>query len=350
MIRTDKPTAPFYRYACPETHTPLEVVDSEHLKSSATNRVYAVTRGIPNFSKYPQVESAEVSEKLRKLIQVCEKQGWERALRQEDPESLRYVLNESRAKYLDLLPLTARSRVLEIGASKGQHTYLIAQRCESLYALEVVEVQALFAHLRCAQLGRSNVSIAVGGDDCRLPYLSNTFDVVILNHVFEWCAGRASIEDPVDGQKRMLFECNRVLSAGGCLFLSTKNRYSLRLLAGLTDEHTGLPFGNALPRWLMMFILRLKGQRELLGLLHSHGALRKMILKVGFRRVDSYWALPDARFPSTYIEFKARSIRTARDDVVFSQLDRSTRFLLKYIPKRIIPWITQSLVFVAYKS
>ncbi|MCZ6853277.1 MAG: class I SAM-dependent methyltransferase [Gammaproteobacteria bacterium] len=287
--------------------------------------------------------------KLRKLLQAGEEQDCEQALRQVDPETVPYVLDESRAKYLEIVPLTPESRVLEIGASMGQHTRLIATRCRSLYALEVVEGQALFARLWCSQLGLSNVNVAVGGDDCRLPYLDRFFDTVILNLVLEWCANRAS-DDTAKVQMQLLSECNRVLAADGCLFLATKNRFSARLLTGGIDEHVNLRFGNALPRWMMNFSLRLKGQKEELGLLHSYRAMKKMILKSGFKRVESYWAVPDCRYPIKYVRHDPRSIAAARKEVELRHVNRLTRILLKYVPAYLIPRLAPSLVFLAYKG
>ena len=56
-----------------------------------------------------------------------------------------------------------------------------------------------------------NVSIAIGGDDCLLPYDTENFDTVILNLVLEWCGSRPSNEKPEDLQGRLLAEMFRVL-------------------------------------------------------------------------------------------------------------------------------------------
>ncbi len=347
----DGPQGDYYGYACPKTHEPLERVDAEHLKSPQTDVSYMITDGVPNFLSCPPEETSEVKENLNTLLKSAKELGCENALKQkEDDESLPYLMDESRAKYLDLLPFTRESKVLEIGASLGQHTRLIAERTSSVYALEIVEEQALFGDLWCSQLGHSGVKFAVGGDDCRLPYLDGLFDIVILNHVFEWCAGRAD-EDSTTVQKRMLSECQRILAPGGCLFLSTKNRFSARLLAGAKDPHVNLRFGNALPRWILKLLLRLQGKANPRGMLYSYNELKQMTLNSGFQRVETFWAVPDTRYPVQYIAHNPTAISQARKDTELKQkVDRLTRMLLAYAPDRLVAKLAPSHVFLAYKS
>ena len=350
MTELCHPNAPFLPYACPDTHEPV-VASGAALTSPVTGRRFPVSEGIPNFCRYPPSEDDHTSAQLERLVHVCKEQGWLAALQKLDPASARYVTDKGRARYLDLLPLTRKSRVLEVGASKGQHTCLIAPRSGSVHALEVVALQALFTSLRCTQLGYDNVRVAVGGDDCRLPYLDGSFNVVIANLVLEWCAGRRLEGHIREGQTRMLSECNRVLAPSGCLFLATKNRYSLRYLAGRHDEHSGLPFGNALPRWLMYSLRHLKNQRQPGGLLHSYGTLKKMLFASGFDQVTPMWAIPEARYPVMYIGLDRDSISKARRDGQSSEIEsKVTRCLLRFAPARLIPWVMPSLVFLARKQ
>jgi len=140
--------------------------------------------------------------------------------------------------------------VLEIGCSLGQCTSILAKRAAEVWAIDVVRGQAEFTLVRCRQEGSSNVHVAAGGEDGRLPYRDGCFDVVILNLVLEWCGSRSS-EDHVVVQRRMLAEIARVLRPGGCAWISTKNRFAMRLLLGGRDEHmSGMRFGSALPGWL----------------------------------------------------------------------------------------------------
>ena len=143
------------------------------------------------------------------------------------------------------------SPILEIGPGLGQFTAALARRSRHVHALEVVPEQAEFALIRARQEGARNVSVAIGGDDCRLPYRNDVFDGIVLNLVFEWCGSRNDSESHAKAQTRLLQEMARVLRPGGFLYLATKNRFALRLLLGGTDEHmSNMRFGSALPRRL----------------------------------------------------------------------------------------------------
>lgn len=305
--------------------------------------------GIPNFLRYESALDADQENGLLRMVRLAEARGWEHAVRELDPAGWEYLVSASRNRYIDLLPLDANTDVLEIGASKGQHTALLAARSRFVDALEVEPLQARLAQLRCQNAGLTNVRIAVGGDDCVLPYDPARFDVVVLNYVFEWCGNRMRDEPFEEGQKRLLKECVRVLRPGGCLFISTKNRYSLRMLIGRRDEHTGMRFGSVLPRWLSRLLKGQKGFQPGQGLLHSYGALRGMLGEAGFRRLDLLWAIPDARYPKEYVAMEPGRIAEARLRYRQQRLDgHAGRLLMGLCPDTLIPWLAPSLVFRAY--
>ena len=138
----------------------------------------------------------------------------------------------------------------------------------------MVPEQAEFVAVRTRQEGLGNVSVAIGGDDCRLPYRDGAFDGIVLNLVFEWCGSRLESESHEQAQTRLLEEMVRVLKPGGFLYLATKNRFALRLLLGGADEHMfDMAFGSALPPRLAAWLLKRKGHARPMGKLYSHDAL-----------------------------------------------------------------------------
>ena len=307
---------------------------------------YSINEDIPNFL-FSRSWTTKNNERLMRLIDMARKGGYKTAL-QTVMEDAGYVTDTSRAAYLNLLPLNKDAQVLEIGASLGQHTRLIAKHSKQVEALEVIPEQALFAKLCCEQDGITNVNVSVGGDDCKLPYKDEAFDIVIMNYVLEWCAGRSGLP-PKTAHELIIKECNRVLKPSGILFLSTKNRFNARLLLGAVDEHVGFRFGNALPRWLMELLSKIKSPSTSPGYLHSFGALYGIISKAGFRRIAAKLALPDARYPLVYSGFGEAEISALRSDKKLLSVNRLTNFLLTKVPGNAIKWISPSLVFIAEK-
>jgi SAM-dependent methyltransferase len=344
-------TLPNYR--CPDTGLPLEA-KAGGLQAPGGARVYPVRNGIPNFLRFPPVEDAEAAATLALLNERTRAAGWREGLAAAYPDEgmQRYVTDDTRASYLDLIPISASSDVLEIGPGLGQFTNMLAQRARSVHALEVVAEQAEFALARCRQQGQTNVELAVGGDDCRLPYADGSFDVVVFNLVFEWCAARLANESHQAGQERLLSEISRVLRPGGSLYLATKNRYSLRLLLGGRDEHQfRLGFGSALPRGLSAWLLRRRGHARASGHLQSHDALAAMLRRAGFGELRSYWATPEMRYPRQYVPTDAASVRKARSDPNFVQSDgRVKKALMAMVPAAWVRHVTPGLAFLVRKA
>jgi SAM-dependent methyltransferase len=268
-----------------------------------------------------------------------------------DSRMINYITDQSRHSYVSLLPINRDAVVLEIGCALGQCTALLADKAKEVVAMDVVRGQAEFALLRCKELGLTNIHVAVAGDDGRLPYNDCSFDVVVFNLVFEWCGSRSPEGNEVV-QKRLLKEIARVLKHGGIAWISTKNRYSIRLLLGGRDEHMDdMRFGSCLPRAVGDRLHRWRGHQRSRGLLHSHTALRSLIRESGFSVVKAYWAVPEPRYVSHFVEANAESIQRFRQ--VFSGKQGQGRLvsrLTSLVPAKIVRYIAPGNCFVATKG
>ncbi|MBW2420443.1 MAG: methyltransferase domain-containing protein [Deltaproteobacteria bacterium] len=341
-------------FRCPETGSDLRP-EADHLVTRDGGLRYPVRDGIPCFLSGEAIEDDETRRGLEKLNRIASQQGWRQALNEvygPDADIVKYVTDESRAGFLDLLELDGSKSVLEIGPGLGQFSWIVAKQAKHLYGVEVVEGQAHFAATRCRQEGVHNATFACGGDDCRLPFQNESMDVVLLNLVFEWCSTRNQEESAETGQQRLLAEMHRVLKPGGSLYLMTKNRFALRYLLGKPDEHSfGMRFGSALPRWLHRLALRIKGHARPAGLLHSHDALHAMLMDAGYSEARSFWAVPEMRYPTDYVPTDSKSIRSSRSREDFVQGDsRSTKAIMPWIPSCMVRHFTAGLTFVARKG
>ncbi len=308
--------------------------------------------GIPVFLRFSNVER-ELAEypKEARAVELARAKGWHHALETlYDAAMLRYSADPERLRFLDVLPLQPDMTVLEIGVGFGQHTAAIAKRVKRVDTLEVRLVNALFAKVRCEQEGVANARFACGGDDCLLPFPDASYDAVLLNLVLEWCASGHPIGQGHVAQQRLLAEAQRVLKPGGWLEVNTKNRFGWGILSGGRDEHVdGMRFGSALPRGLLRLLLRSRGKQGPRGHLHSWRGLNRLLRRAGFARIDSYWTVPEMRFPKHFVPADASSIRAARPGLSELGASRRTRLLMQVTPAGLVRHVAPGLFFVAHK-
>jgi SAM-dependent methyltransferase len=332
-------------YQCPRTGRAL-VRSGAGFETHDGAAQYRMIRSVPDFRLTAPPDAADERE-LHELGALARAEGWRPALSRVRPHLLAYVDDPTRAMFLDLLPLDRGMRALEIGTGLGQILVALAQRVQSVHGLELSPGQALFAAERCKQAGHDNVYVAAGGDDLLLPYVSASFDVVILNHVIEWIRHAGESEPSIDAQHLLLSEIRRVLRPGGMLFISTKNRFGLRLLLGGRDENAReLRFGNALPRRVARALSAGRGGWP--GLLHSYRGMRRLLRRSGFEIERSFWAVPDSRYPRRYVAADPKSVRAARRAGGLAEgTTRATRSLMPLVPSRLVKYVAPGLTFIA---
>jgi SAM-dependent methyltransferase len=343
-------------YRCPRTGRSLRRVSNgievyETLEGSIR---YPIRHGVPNF-RLVQTEPADEPRlveirNLDELGEIAAREGWRTAIEQRMPHLLAYIDRPDRAMFLDELPLHKDAVALEIGPGLGQLLIPLAQRVKAAYGLELAPGQARFALERARQTGCDNVQIAAGGDDLLLPFADGVFDIVVMNNVLEWLRLPGRSVATVDAQRLMLSEIRRVLRPGGVAFISTKNRFGLRLLLGGRDEHMGeMRFGQALPRRVSYALARKRP--GLRGLLHSYEGLASLLREVGLTPTRSLWGAPDSRFPARYVPTDAESVKRARQMGGFAQgTTRGTRLVMPFVPAALVKHVAPGLTFVVERK
>lgn len=296
-------------------------------------------------SDHSEHEDASKVSELEKLIDDAKQMGCVEAL-QKHGHNTSYLLDEGRASYIELLNLKEGDAVLEIGSSMGQHTRLMAKRCGQISALEVVPLQGAFSKIWCDEEGLENVDVTAGGVSGKLPYADGSFDVIVCNYVLEWCAGRQQGSEE-NFHREFIKEMLRCLRANGKLYLSTKNRYSIRYLLGSVDEHLGIRFGSALPRLIQRFVRWRANLGHPTGYLHSWSALQRLLKDVGFQKAEKILTFPDARYPKyirNFSDFNKKEVPIN----IREEIGIKNRMALS-LPSSLFAKTTNSLVFLAYK-
>ncbi len=121
------------------------------------------------------------------------------------------------SEYIDL----RKSVILDLGCGSGIIACYFGKKNPRVYGADVVDERTLKDHYKFCLLNKK-----------RLPYKSNTFDLVIANYVFEHEKNKTSF----------LSEIKRVLKPKGICYLSTCNRFFP------IEPHFSLPFLSILPR------------------------------------------------------------------------------------------------------
>jgi SAM-dependent methyltransferase len=287
-------------------------------------------------------------DQLGRLLEVARQAGWRRALLEiyGDGPFVDYVVNQDRLALMPVLPLDPSSSILEIGPGYGQMTVELSRRVGSLDAIEADLGQARFCKIRTEQEGCRNVRIVAAGEAGNIPFGDCSFDGVVMNLVLEWCGIRETERSHEDVHRQYLSEIQRVLVPGGFFFVSTKNRYSLRLLTGGRDEHmSNIPFGSALPRWIGHLLT--SGRRQS-GYLHSYPKLLGMLRAAGFNDIAGFWAAPDMRWPKKYISYDS-DLSKVRDKELTDLMPNRPRLAMKAVPTPLLKYFAPGLTFLARK-
>ncbi len=112
---------------------------------------------------------------------------------------------------LDFLEINSQAKILDLGCDNGSWTTVLGQRVGSkhLYGIDIVKSRLSVAK-------KAGVKTKVGDLNKKLPYKTNTFDVVQGNQIIEH----------ISNLDLYVSEIYRVLKPGGYVVMSTENASS----------------------------------------------------------------------------------------------------------------------------
>ncbi|MCI0432714.1 MAG: class I SAM-dependent methyltransferase, partial [Gemmatimonadetes bacterium] len=158
--------------------------------------------------------------------------------------------------------------LLEIGCGTAPLLVAAATRYPRMVGVDIALRWLVMAQKRLAEAGLESPLVSASAES--LPFREQAFDRIVLDSTIEH----------VRDQRRAFAECRRTLRAGGWMFLSTPNRFSLG-----PDPHTGLPAGGWLPDALTAAYVRRRGGRPPERRLLSAGDLRRSFRAEGLDSV-----------------------------------------------------------------
>ena len=296
-------------FACPECHATV-VNDHEkgYLCPKCAN-AFPVIDNVPVFSGQLAYFGEIKKNLMSNLLIEAEKIGYHEALRKyvNDPWILRYALDESRAKWIEIIPHSPDTRVLDVGCGWGTNAIPIARYVKEVVALDGTYERVKFVEIRARQERLSSV-VPVVATAIKLPFPPASFDVVTFNGVIEWLGLSDKQVPPRVSQERAIREAHRVLKPGGKIYIGIENRFSLRYWLGKPDDHSFMRFTSLLPRWVADFYCRLRTGEPYLTHTYSLNVWRTILTGCGFTDILSYFPWPTYRNPERIVPLRKEPI------------------------------------------
>lgn len=188
--------------------------------------------------------------------------------------------------------------LLNIGTGTGVICSELASRGYSVTSVDVAD----------SRTERAGYDFALVEDE-RLPFPSESYDIVLSNHVIEH----------VQDQHRHLTEAARVLKPGGVIYLATPNRW------WPIEPHYRLPLLSWLPQQAADWYLRLTLRRRWDVKLLSARGLETLAAEVGLTVHDESARI--LRFPAEYSLNLPQAITSATRRIPLRMFNRIARFL-----------------------
>lgn len=338
---------------CPSCSEPLRE-EGTHLQCVRCKKSWPVVNGIPHFiEEFPYWGEIPL-EQMQEVNRAAEAGPWKAALLDSsDPRvqsAAGMMLNLARANWHLLTNLPPESRVLDLGAGTGTNSHALARHYREVVAVEPVLERVEFMRRRFAQEGLSNIKV-LRSSLWNLPFAPNSFDLVVMNGVLEWVA-EGMTGDPGEVQERALRNAATMLRPGGCLYLGIENRYCPGYFIGYPDPHSGVPFVTVLPRRLAHWYSRRKGMMPngYRNYLYSSRGYRNLLQRSGFRRVETYLALPSYNHPRFLIPLESDVFSYYESNFQLGRPEGLRSIIRGFLQRiKLLKYVEYSFVILAHK-
>lgn len=261
---------------------------------------YEIIEGIPVFrDNKAQFYWGLKQEKMEKMLNDVSTIGWHDAMMRlldnlpmKEAEIVwSRTLGPRRMAMNMLLPLHKEAKILDIGSGWGVISMNLARYCKSVVAMDQMMHHLKWLEAAAKEFGVNNISLVNGGDTLHLPFPSGSFDIVILNGVFEWVASNTT-GNPKAVQQRFLKEVARVLNPEGIVYIGIENRLNYKYFLGYPEGHINMRFGALLPRPLTRLYLKLRRNQPFREYTYSLFGYKKLLRKAGLNKRMFYVSWP----------------------------------------------------------
>ena len=258
-------------------------------------------------------------EKNKKFIELLKNKSPLEAVRKIIPELEDHIYSVNREVALELLDIKKDDICIDYGCMWGVLSVGMAKRGGRVISVDQTEDSLAFLNSRKIFDGYKNITCVQ--DDIRKITLEDTSNVAIVNGVLEWVPEFGDIElksyfgkknekvypkiSPEKIQTNFLRKVYANLKNDGELLLAIENRYDYKQFIGGKDPHVNLYFTSFLPRWMSSLISKWKLKRPYVNYLYSFSKLKKILLSVGFTKVDLYMVYPHYHAPLFILPYES---------------------------------------------
>lgn len=212
---------------------------------------------------------------------VSSNQDYNEAIAKDDRFAVLYHLSKDRQGVAQVMDITKKDSVLEIGAGCGAITGAIAEKAGQVECIELSKRRSLINANRNKNM--DNIIIHVGNfQDIEI---KKQYDVITLIGVLEYAIYYIDSENPFDD---FLQKIKSYLKPEGRLYIAIENRLGIKYLAGASEDHVGIEYEGVL-NYPNTNSVRTFTKTE----------LQQLLTKNGFANCNFYYPYPDYKFPKT---------------------------------------------------
>ena len=287
---------------CPKCLEVLDITDS-FLECQKCDMPFPISYKMPKFGGNELVFSKFSGmgrSKLRTLLDQIDTNGFLKAINvffAKSGESardsfFRSTFNLRRNAWMNTLELPDDAVALDLGCGKGVGSIGLARHCKQVVGYDLSVERVAFLQRWADYEGLINVQCLCGSDDEFLPFGNGTFDIVVMNGVFDW-AGYGRSRSPIECHARLLREVRRILKASGQLYVGSENKIGYPYLFDKKENGTGNILSNLVSRIFPTVFPREDRKTSHSVYTYTSDGLKKLLQRCGFPHVSFYSLFPD---------------------------------------------------------
>jgi len=222
---------------------------------------------------------------------------------------------------------TKSSISLDVGCRYGAFTFELAKNFKKVVGIDINEeiiedFKKRAQYIKNLEVFTENI--------LNTNFSDNTFDLVILEGVFEWIGCSDPSRSPKNSQKQAIRECFRILKKGGILYIGIENKFFPYHI--WKDPHGFTPLTALLPKFVSIPLYRkiTKGKYYGQNVLGYSGYI-KMMNEV-FKNCQILIPLPTYKYLFAVSSFNGKELRNKIREVLNNKaINKSYKIILKLL-------------------